>query len=349
MRGAPGYRGTTLGVVLALVALAAGCAPASGGASAPPAAPPGVAATPAPSDEASAAPPPATRLRMGFVSVSWSSQLPVALAEELGYLQDEGLEIEPQIVRSGGPVLVAMLLSGDIDMLTSGIEAQLQSIAAGAPAIIVGGMSDKSDYSLLGAKGLHSIEELRGQTVAITGAGTYSEFAVTEALHRLGLERDRDYAVRAVGNTSLRLAALSTGQVQAVPLDPGDRFKAEADGFPVLVEVGRVIPEFPFSTLMARQELAATHPEAIVGLLRAMARAQDFIRQDVDRAVDLGKAHGLEGDPALERKVMAFVAPDLHVNLNKENLAALMATRGLGDNPDAVFDDHFLRQAGLAP
>ena len=50
---------------------------------------------------------------------------------------------------------------------------------------------------------------------------------------------------------SLRLAALSTGQVQAVPLDPGDRFQAEADGFPVLLEIGRVIPEFPFSTLAA--------------------------------------------------------------------------------------------------
>jgi ABC-type nitrate/sulfonate/bicarbonate transport system substrate-binding protein len=340
---------TAAGVALLLLALVARCAPgATGGASPAPAAPPAAEVTAA-SDDRDATPMPATRLRMGFVSLSWSSQLPIAIAEELGFLRDEGLEIEPQIVRSGGPVLVAMLLSGEIDVMTSGIEAQLTSIAAGAPAVIVGGMADRSDYSLVGARGLRSVEDLRGQIVAATGAGTYSEFATVEALRRLGLERDRDYTLRAVGNTSLRLAALSAGQVQAVPLDPSDRFHAEDDGFPVLLELRDVIPEFPFSTLTARQEIVTTRPAAIVGLLRALGRAQDVIRQDVDRAVELGVAHGLEGDRALQRKVMAYVAPDLHVSLNKANLAALMAARGLADSPDTVFDDRFLRQAGLAP
>ncbi|HLH26247.1 MAG TPA: ABC transporter substrate-binding protein [Chloroflexota bacterium] len=337
--------GSAASVALTLLLLAARCAPAGAG-PAPAVAPPPTAAARA---EPAAAPPPPVQLRMGFVSLSWSSQLPVAVADELGFLRDEGLEIEPQIVRSGGPVLVAMLLSGEIDVMTSGIEAQLTAIAAGAPAVIVGGMEDRSDYSLVGAPGLRSVEDLRGQTVAATGAGTYSEFAVVEALRRRGLERDRDYTLRSVGNTSLRLAALSAGQVQAVPLDPGDRFHAEDDGFPVLLELRDVIPEFPFSTLTARQELIAQQPGAVVGLLRALSRAQDVIRQDIDRAVALGKAHGLEGDPALEAKVMAYVAPDLHVQLKKENLAALMAARGLTDSPDTVFDDRFLRQAGLAP
>jgi ABC-type nitrate/sulfonate/bicarbonate transport system substrate-binding protein len=210
-------------------------------------------------------------------------------------------------------------------------------------------MSAKSDYSLLGAQGLRSVEELRGQSVATTGAGTYSEFATTEALRRRGLERDRDYTLRTVGNTSLRLAALGAGQVQAVPLDPGDRFQAEADGFPVLLELRDVIPEFPFSTLTARQVIVTTRPEAIVGLLRALARAQDFIRLDLDRAIELGTAHGLEGDPALQRRVIAYTAPDLQVVLKKENLAALMTARGMAEAPDAVFDDRFLRQAGLVP
>ena len=297
--------------------------------------------------EAASAPP--TRLRMGFVSLSWSSQLPFAIADELRLFPRRGIEIEPQLVRSGGPVLVAMLLSGEIDGMISGIEAQLTSIAAGAPARIVGGMSDRSDYSLVGAHGLRSVDELRGQTVAVTGAGTYSEFATTKALRRLGLERDRDYALRSVGNTSLRLAALSTGQVQAVPLDPGDRFYAEGDGLPVLVELRDVIPEFPFSTLTIRQEIMTTHPAAIVGLVRAIGRAQDVIRQDVGPGRRVG-GHPRPGRrPALQRKVMAYVAPDLHVSLKRENLVALMAARGLTDSPDTVFDDRFLRQAGLVP
>ena len=219
------------------------------------------------------------RLRMGFVSLSWSSQLPFAIADELGYLRDEGVEIEPQLVRSGGPVLVAMLLSGEIDGMISGIEARAYQHRRRRPARIVGGMSDRSDYSLVGAHGLRSVDELRGQTVAVTGAGTYSEFATTEALRRLGWSVTATTRCARLGNTSLRLAALSTGQVQAVPLDPGDCFHAEGDGLPVLVELRDVIPEFPFSY---PDRSPGDHDHAsgrIVGLVRAIGRAQDVIRE----------------------------------------------------------------------
>jgi ABC-type nitrate/sulfonate/bicarbonate transport system substrate-binding protein len=147
----------------------------------------------------------------------------------------------------------------------------------------------------------------------------------------------------------VRLAALSAGQVQAVPLDPGDRFRAMDEGFPLLLELGKVIPEFPFSTLAASKTLVAAKPDSIVGVLRALARAQDYIREDLDRAVELGKAHGLGGEADVQRRALAYTADDLHVNLKRENLAALLAARGLSATTDTVFDDTFLRRAGLAP
>src|SRR3954451_2422682 len=134
------------GVTLVLLASALRCGPSASGSAG--AIPPAVVPVPTGGSAGAApeaAPLPPTRLRMGFVSLSWSSQLPFAIADELGYLRDAGIEIEPPPGRSGGPVLVAILLSGEIDGMISGIEAQLTSIAAGSPARIVGGMSDRSD------------------------------------------------------------------------------------------------------------------------------------------------------------------------------------------------------------
>src|SRR5262245_58306317 len=83
------------GVVLAVLALLAACAPRA--APAPAAGTPGVGAQPP------GAPEPVTAIKLGMVSASWSSQLPVAIAQDLGFFRDEGVAIEQQTVPSGGP------------------------------------------------------------------------------------------------------------------------------------------------------------------------------------------------------------------------------------------------------
>ena len=309
---------------------------------------PQAAALPATTAPVAREPGPLTTVRLGIVTTGWSSQAPLAVAQQLGYFRDEGLSVEMRTVPSGGPVLVAMLVSGEVDLILSGIEAQMTAIAAGAPAVIVGTILDRLDYALAGAKGLTSVEDLRGKLVATTGAGTQSEFAVVEALRRLGLERNRDYSIRAVGSSPVRLSALYSGQIDAVPLGAEDRVQVEADGFPILVEVGKVLPEFPFTALAASQPFATAKPEQTAGLLRAVGRGMDFGQQNRDRAVELGKAHGLEGEPAVARKALDIVADGWRVAVTRERIAAVLTAREIAGAPDDFFDDRYLRLAGLA-
>jgi ABC-type nitrate/sulfonate/bicarbonate transport system substrate-binding protein len=291
---------------------------------------------------------PLTTVKLGIVTTGWSSQTPLAIAQQLGYFQDEGLVVEMRTVPSGGPVMVAMLVSGDADLILSGIEAQVAAITAGAPAVIVGTVLDRLDYALAGARGLNDVEDLRGKLVATTGAGTQSGFAVVEALRRLGLERNRDYWIRAVGSSPVRLSALYSGQIDAVPLGAEDRVQVESDGFPVLVEVGKVLPEFPFTALAASRAFASAQPESTAGLLRAVGRAMEFGRENRDRAVALGKAHGLEGEPAVARKALDLVADGWRVAVTRERIGTMLAAREIAGAPEDFFDDRYLRLGGLA-
>ena len=333
--------------VLIVAALTLACGP--GGAAAPgsPAAGAGAAPQPSRPGEASAPAPveTPTTIRLGLVSVSWNSQLPIAIAQQEGYFREQGLVVEQQTVPSGGAVLLAMLMSGEIDMTSSGIEAQLAGIAAGAPSVIVGGVLDKVDYAVVGTRGMSGVDSLRGKLIGTTGPGTHSEFSTVESLRRLGLVRDRDYALRMVGSTAIRRAALSTGQIDAGPFSSGDRVGLEAEGYPVLLELGRVIPEFPFSVMAAHRGFAASHPDAIVGFLRAVAKAHDVIRQDKERAVELGKAAGLEGDPALQRRALDLTIDDYQIDVKKEGLAALMAAKEMPGTPEDFYDDRFVKRA----
>ena len=286
-----------------------------------------------------------TGITLGLVSTSWNTQLPSAVATRAGFFKEEGLEVRGITITRGGPVMMAMLASGEAQFVISGVVAMLRGIASGFPAVIVGGTVDKLDFTLLGAKGLTGVNDLRGKVIGVTGPGSSSEFAVVESLKRKGLVKDRDYTLIYAGDESVRVAALQTGRVQAIPVSAGRRLTVEKEGFPVLLEVGKVLPEFPSTVLVVTKAFAASSPDKVVGMLKALTKAIDLIRRDKDRAIEMGKAHGLPGDPTLQRRALDYMAEDFQVRLKPENLAAYMNVLGIGGEPEKLFDDSFLKRA----
>lgn len=286
-----------------------------------------------------------TGITLGLVSTSWNTQLPSAVATRAGFFREEGLEVRGITITRGGPVMMAMLASGEAQFVISGVVAMLRGIASGFPAVIVGGTVDKLDFTLLGAKGLTGVNDLRGKVIGVTGPGSSSEFAVVESLKRKGLVKDRDYTLVYAGDESVRVAALQTGRVQAIPVSAGRRLTVEKEGFPVLLEVGKVLPEFPSTVLVVTKVFAASSPDKVVGMLKALAKAIDLIRRDKDRAIEMGKAHGLPGDPTYQRRALDYMADDFQVRLKTENLAAYMNVLGIGGEPEKFFDDSFLKRA----
>jgi ABC-type nitrate/sulfonate/bicarbonate transport system substrate-binding protein len=284
-------------------------------------------------------------ITMGLVSTSWNTQLPPAVAQQAGFFKEEGLEVRAVTIAAGGPIMMALLSSGEAQVVIAGAVAILRGIASGAPAVIVGSQLDKPDYALIGAKGLKTLAALKGKVVGSTGAGSFSEFAVTESLRRKGLIRDRDYTLIPVGGTAIRVAALQAGKIQAAPLSSGERIGVEENGFPVLLEIGKTIPEFPFTVIAATRSFAASNPDKIAGLLRALDKATSLMQKNKDGAVQLGKAYGLRGDTQAQRKALNYVADDFNVRLKKEHLAALLNAIAIKKAPEEFFDESFLSRA----
>ena len=69
----------------------------------------------------------------------------------------------------------------------------MRAIDRGAPVTVVAGFQGKIDFALIGSKRVARLEDLRGKTIGVTSAGSFSEFAVLEAMKRRGFIRDKDY------------------------------------------------------------------------------------------------------------------------------------------------------------
>jgi len=285
-------------------------------------------------------------ITVALVSPSWNTGLPTAVARGAGFFRNEGLEVRPVTLASSGPIMMALLMSGQAEMVIAGGVAILRGIARGAPVVVVGGHLSRMSYALIGGKGLKTVDDLRGKAIGITGIGGIGEFAVVESLKRNGLSKDRDFTLLNIeGGTAARMAALKAGKVHAVPVTPGQRVQAEKDGFAILLDVRESLAELPSNIVASTKEFARSNPDTTTRFLRALARAMDLIRQNKDQAIALGRANGLRGDATIERKALDYYIQDLDIGINKNNVEALLKLLDISDPPEKFFDDTYLSRA----
>jgi ABC-type nitrate/sulfonate/bicarbonate transport system substrate-binding protein len=123
-----------------------------------------------------------------------SGTLPLIVAQDFGFFAAEGLDVKTVLI-TGGPTAMAALVGGGVDYtLVAGVAA-VRAIAQNAPILIVSGIQPYMDYTLIGAKGISGVNDLKGKIVGVTGPGGVAEFAAVEGLAKRGLVRDRGAVV----------------------------------------------------------------------------------------------------------------------------------------------------------
>jgi NitT/TauT family transport system substrate-binding protein len=281
-----------------------------------------------------------------------SGTLPLIVAQDFGFFAAEGLDVKIVFIR-GGPTAMAALVGGGVDFtLVAGVAA-VRAIAQNAPMLIISGIQPYMDYTLIGAKGITAVSDLKGKVVGVTGPGGVAEFAAVEGLAKKGLVRDRDYTILyGVGNSPARAQALETGKIHASPFSFLERLELEKKGFPTLFDIGSVIPGFPFVVVVTSKQKVESDPEGITATLRAINRGLEFLKKNRDKVSESVVKKNKFGDPATVRRVVNQFADLYSTSISREDVDALIAaTRSEAEakklgGAEKFFTRQFLMKAG---
>ena len=252
--------------------------------------------------------------------------LPLIVAQDFGFFAAEGLDVKTVFIR-GGPTAMAALVGGGVEYtLVAGVAA-VRAIAQNAPMTIVSGVQPYMDYTLMGAKGITSVNDLRGKVVGVTGPGGIAEFAAVEGLAKKGLVRDRDYKILyGVGNSPARSQALENGKIHASPFSYLEKLELEKKGFPILFDIGSVMPGFPFVVIATSKQKVDSDPDGIVAMLRGLKRGLDFLAGNRDKVADAVIKKNKFGEPATVRQVVNQFAAVYSIAISREDIESLIAT-----------------------
>jgi NitT/TauT family transport system substrate-binding protein len=291
-------------------------------------------------------------LRTVSVSLTWNNQLPFRVAIAKGFFKDQGLSVETIFVR-GGPTAIAALVSGNVDFANiGGAQAPIRSNARGLDLQIIASQSNNVDYTLLGNKEAKTIEDLRGKIIGVTGAGSFSDFAIRVFLKRNNLEPDRDVTLRAIGESAVRAVALERGLIAAAPFSAEDTVKLLDKGYRLIVNLNQAL-RIPQNIYVTRAEVLEKYPDTTKRFLKAIILGMQLTTHNKSEAMKLGYSAGLKGDPEDISRTYDLFNPGFSADLSiaSDGIQIMLdedIRSGLVDKKftlDRVINDRILKQA----
>ena len=260
-------------------------------------------------------------VRMVFVSLAWNSEIPFRVALARGFFKQQGLDVEPILIR-GGPAAIAALVSGQVDYAAiGGAQAVFRSKSRGLDLAIIGCTSSTTNYILLGNKQTRTVEDLKGKQIGITGAGTYSEFAMKTFLKKNNINPDTDVVLRAIGGTVLRAAAIEKGIIAAAPFSTEDGVRLIKAGYSVISNLSESLG-IPQNILVTRNEMLEKYPDTTRRMLKAYIQGINMAKFNKKETIKAGYESGLQGDPEVVSAAWDLYSPGLTPDLS-------IATAGL--------------------
>jgi NitT/TauT family transport system substrate-binding protein len=291
-------------------------------------------------------------VRMVFVSLAWNSEIPFRAALARGYFKQQGLQVEPILIR-GGPAAIAALVAGEVDYAAiGGAQAVFRSRARGLDLTIIGCTSGTTNYILLGDKKTRTVEDLKGKVIGVTGAGTYSEFAMKAFLRKYRINPDKEVTLRAIGPTVLRAAAIEKGIIAAAPFSPEDAVRLMKSGYSLISNLSESLG-IPQNILVSRNEVLEKYPETSKRMLKAYIQGIQLAKFNKQEAIKAGYESGLTGDPDVVAAAWDLYAPGLTSDLSivASGLQQMLdedIRAGLVDSKftlERVVDDRILKMA----
>ncbi|HYY89192.1 MAG TPA: ABC transporter substrate-binding protein [Chloroflexota bacterium] len=208
-------------------------------------------------------------------------QTPVYVAKEEGFFASYGLDVE--LNRVGGPAQAAALISGELQFGNMGANEVASAVLNGGPLVMIATFSDLPVFSLYADKKYTSVQELSGQSIGVTQAGSSTDAAAHIFLKHFDMT-DRVHIVASGGTIPGVLAAMESGVVAGGILSPPTTQKAEEEGYAELVNGVKLGVPMNHSGVSVNKNFLKDHPDQVKAFLTAFLDGWKFVADPANKA-----------------------------------------------------------------
>lgn len=268
---------------------------------------------------------------------------------EQGFFRKHGLNVEVINIRSG-PLTMAALASGDIQVAYTIPGAVLSAAAGGMDVVFFGGIVNRVDGDLVVERSIRKPEDMRGKTIGVQsiGGGVWSHTMLS--LEYLGLEPTRDkIIIRVVGDPTVQVQSLATGLIDGAWLTYAFSSMMQEKGFRVLLDLGKAPIPYQGLALVTQRSFLTKNPQTVDSLLRGVLESVAFIQNPVHheavlksltKNLRLTNLREAESGYQLLQWIYSFnIRPNLKGVEKMHSLLSMTNPKLKGLKPDKVVDE----------
>ncbi|TSB47358.1 ABC transporter substrate-binding protein [Alkalicoccobacillus porphyridii] len=229
----------------------------------------------------------------GVIDTQVSAQQ--VIADEMGFFEDEGLNVTNTIVQSG-PDIGPLIASGDAEASFETTITNITLKASNVDNVIVAPMANISGTQAVIASPefeINSAEDIEGATIGmVQGAGV--TIALQNMADELGVDMDQVEFINM--SPTDQIAALDNGNIDIMAawepwittgVEQGAEFLFSGNYSELPGAEGEVEWMQYYSTFQVSEEFLEENPNTVKALLRALQRATDYINEDREGALDI--------------------------------------------------------------
>lgn len=232
---------------------------------------------------------------------------PFVVAKQMGYFEQEGLDVELKPVAGSNEVTIQVAAgNGQVGFPSPAAPIIGLQPAFGMKVKFFYAMNRKNIWSLsvLPDSPIKEVKDLKGKVIGVSGMGSsgipYGKAFAAEA----GLDPEKDITFVAIGVGSQAASAIEGKKVDAVAFWDDMVALLETTGLKLRqLPISSTMDKLPDAGLLATNDFIEKNPDVVVGMGRAMAKATEFTLANPEAAVKMVWAFYPEQKPSGDQKI----------------------------------------------
>jgi len=214
----------------------------------------------------------------------------VYIAKELGYFDEQGINVELTAFESGLQSLRGGI-AGGVDIVAASSEPIITVISRGAKIRSIFSYAHRLTVVMAAQESIRKPADLRGKNLGIQDVGAFREVMTRAVLHSAGLTpQDVNYIPVASAGY---IAALISNKIDTAILHIDQAYMARTKKASLhpLVPLWELMPSYWYGTFSANDELLRKEPDLLARAVAAIIKAHRFMYREKERTLDLASKH----------------------------------------------------------
>ena len=217
-----------------------------------------------------------TELAIAYVSPS-AAFTPFYVAADAGLFSKYGLNVKSQLL--GPSIGQKALISGEIDILVDGPQLITANLS-GARVKYFGAYMQRYAFQIWAVKGVTTVEDLKGKTIAVSTPRGAIDSATREALKKKGFIPEKDVKFAYNAQVPAILTAILTGTVSAGTISAPLNLQAKEAGLNFLLDIGALNVSGLQGAYGATEQFLHSYPNTAFAFSKAMAEGVVLTKKD---------------------------------------------------------------------